>query len=435
MTEILDTHHKALALNLDPLKYGVIAEIGAGQEVARWFFRVGAAAGTVAKTLSAYDMAVSDALYGQSSRYVARDRLDAMLGVEYERLVAQVSDERGPDSTFFAFADTLSARNFKGTNVCHGWMGLRFQPEPGSEPSCVQLHVGMVDPTNLMQQQAVGVLGVNLIHAAFFRRESMSTFLESLREGIGIDRIEVDHIEFAGSAFDSYRSVDAPLGLLRAGLTQAVIYAAGDGTTDPMSTVYKRPIVVERGSFSEANKDYGRTVEASTTALSSEAPDARRDPIAIYEISLEDPAGGETLSNSEIIECVCRLRACGRPILLTRFTETYHLTPYLRRYSDQPIRFAMSLLNLMQTFDEASYDNLDGGLVEAISRLLSTDVRLYVVSIEVDALRSQLSDLADRSSQWKLPETGVATVKNIEPHGRVRHLYRYLHELGALKVI
>ena len=438
MTDALDTHHKALALNLDPSKYGVIAEIGAGQEVARWFFRVGAAAGTVAKTLSAYDMAVSDALYGQSSRYVARDRLAAMLGVEYDRLVAQVADERGPESTFFAFADTLSARNFKGTNVCHGWMGLCFQPEPGAEPSSVQLHIGMSDSTNLLQQQAVGVLGVNLIHAAFFRLENLTTFLESLREGIGFERIEVDHIEFKGSAFDSFGSADAPLGLLRAGLSEAVLYAGGedlDSTSDPMSTVYKRPIVVERDIFSGASEDYVRILDESAAALANEASDARHEPIALYEISLENSASNEARTDSQVLELVHRLRATGRPVLLTRFTETYHLTPYLKRYSDQPIRFAMSLLNLMQIFHEDYYEDLDGGMVEAISRLMSTDVRLYVVPMDVEALRSDLSGIAGESSLWKLPETGLATVENIEPKGRVRHLYRYLHELGALKTI
>jgi len=434
MPDALDTHHKALALNLDPSKYGVIAEIGAGQEVARWFFRVGAAAGTVAKTLSAYDMAVSDAIYGQSSRYVARDRLDAMLTVEYDRLVTQVSEERGPESTFFAFADTLSARNFKGTNICHGWMGLRFQPEPGSEPSSVQLHVGMSDTTNLLQQQAVGVLGVNLIHAAFFQRENLTDFLESLREGIGIDRIEVDHIEFKGTAFDSFDSDHAPIGLLRSGLSQAVIYTDGDSTSDPMSTLYKRPIVVERGSFAETNADNSCILEASAAVLSDEVPDSRHEPVALYEFALESSTSGDAVSDSEILERIRRLRGTGRPLLLTRFTATYHLTPYLKRYSDQPIRFAMNFVSLMQIFHE-EYADLDGGLVEAISRLISTDVRLYVVPMDVEAVRSQFARLVGESSLWKLPETGLASVDNVEPNGRVRHLYRYLNELGALKTI
>ena len=438
MPDVLDTHHKALALNLDPSKYGVIAEIGAGQEVARWFFRVGAAAGTVAKTLSAYDMAVSDALYGQSSRYVARDRLDAMLGVEYDRLVSQVSDERGPESTFFAFADTLSARNFKGTNVCHGWMGLRFQPTPGSEPSSVQLHVGMSDTTNLLQQQAVGVLGVNLIHAVFFRRDNLATFLESLREGIGIDRIEVDHIEFGGDALESFKSSDAPLGLLRAGLSEAVIYANGETTNDPMSSVYKRPIVVVRDAFSDTTDDYDRILRAGSSVLTREAADSRRDPISLYEVSLEKRASDQSdkaLSDSDVLARIERIRDNEHSILLTRFAETYHLTPYLKRYSDQPIRFAMSLLDLIQVFHEDNYDDLDGGLIEAISRLMSTDVRLYVVPMEVDMLRTRLSANHVEPGAWKLPEPGFASVENIEPNGRVRHLYRYLKELGALGAI
>ncbi|MBN8248446.1 MAG: TonB-dependent receptor, partial [Verrucomicrobia bacterium] len=135
MNERPDTHQKALQINLDPSKYGVFAEIGAGQEVARWFFRVGGASGTIAKSMSAYDMIVSDAIYGQSERYVSRQRLEAMLDHEYSLLVSRLRDKRGATTRFFVFADTVAARAFNRRDETHGWMGIRFQSEPGAEPS------------------------------------------------------------------------------------------------------------------------------------------------------------------------------------------------------------------------------------------------------------------------------------------------------------
>jgi len=176
----LDTHHKALTLNLDPSTFGSFAEIGAGQEVARWFLLVGGASGTVAKSISAYDKEVSDDLYGSGSRYVSKQRLEAMLDNEWTQLLTQLSKSRGSQTRFFCFVDTVSARNFAGTNDAHGWIGLRFQLQPGGPPSDVLLHVNMRDPSNVLQQQAIGILGVNLIYAAFYEVQTQESFLEGV---------------------------------------------------------------------------------------------------------------------------------------------------------------------------------------------------------------------------------------------------------------
>src|SRR5690242_9904274 len=181
-TEKLDTHHKALTLNLDPSTFGSFAEIGAGQEVARWFLVVGGASGTVAKTISAYDKEVSDDLYGSGSRYVSRQRLEAMLEHEWTQLLTQLQETRGPQSRFFCFVDTVSARNYAGTNDPHGWIGLRFQLEPGGPPNDVVLHINMRDPTNVLQQDAVGILGVNLVYAAFYQLTTKESFFAGLSE-------------------------------------------------------------------------------------------------------------------------------------------------------------------------------------------------------------------------------------------------------------
>ena len=200
-----DTLQKALQINLDPRWYGTIAEIGAGQEVARWFFRAGGAAGTVAKSMSAYDMAVSDAVYGKSDRYVSKGRLQAMLDHEYQLNLERLGDERGDDTSFFAFADTVVARSYRGGNECHGWMGVKFQSHPRDEPSQIVMHVRMLDDEAPQQQEALGIVGVNLLHGAFFQHHEPERMVESLLDALTTGRIEIDMIEMKGIEF---RSVD-----------------------------------------------------------------------------------------------------------------------------------------------------------------------------------------------------------------------------------
>ncbi|MEH3075926.1 MAG: hypothetical protein PGN11_04505 [Quadrisphaera sp.] len=195
-----DTLQKALRINLDPRWYGTIAEIGAGQEVARWFFRAGGAAGTIAKTMSAYDMAVSDAVYGRSDRYVSLGRLQAMLDHEYTLNVERLSEARGDATCFFAFADTVVARSYRGGNECHGWMGVRFQAHPEDEPNEILIHVRMLDDDAAQQQEALGIVGVNLLHAAFFERTEPDQVVASLLDRLNTGRIEVDMIKFSASS-------------------------------------------------------------------------------------------------------------------------------------------------------------------------------------------------------------------------------------------
>src|SRR2546430_1560298 len=196
-SELLTTNRKALTINLDQAKYGTFAEIGAGQEVARMFFQAGGAAGTIAKTISAYDMTFSDAIYGKAPRYVSRERLALMLEHEYSLLLERLASQRGDRTTFFVFADTVAARSFKGNNECHGWIGVRMQTDPNGPPSDVMLHVRMWDKENVLQQQALGIVGVNLIYAAFYYRDDPQQFIQSLIDNVGADRIEVDILKFS----------------------------------------------------------------------------------------------------------------------------------------------------------------------------------------------------------------------------------------------
>ena len=212
---------KALRLNLDAAKYGTFAEIGAGQEAAAWFFRVGGASGTIAKTISAYDMTMSDAIYGSSPRYVSRERLKAMLDHEYGILTERLGPKRGDTTTFFAYCNTVRARAYsdKGGAECHGWLGIRLQTRPGGEPNDILLHVRLMDDTNLEQQRSLGALGVNLIYAALYHRGDLKTFIESLTEDLHTGGLEADMVKFSGPDFAHIHNRDVALQLVQSNLT------------------------------------------------------------------------------------------------------------------------------------------------------------------------------------------------------------------------
>ena len=280
----LDTHQKALAINLDASVYGTLAEIGAGQEVARWFLQVGGASGTVAKTISAYDMKVSDAIYGKASRYVSRDRVAAMLEHEWPLLLARLTESKGADTRFFVFADTISARNFAGTNECHGWLGLRFQSAPGGPPNDVILHVNLLDQNNLLQQQAVGILGVNLVYAAFHNRQSLTAFLDALFDELS-GRIEIDLLTPSGPEVSAFNERTGTLELLVQGLAGAVLFPAAGGPVPPSELLRKRPLVLAPGVFTRVEPVHHAMLVSGQQRLAAEITADEREPLPLFVLS------------------------------------------------------------------------------------------------------------------------------------------------------
>src|SRR5436305_12908667 len=244
----IGTDRKALQIKLDPAKYGTCAEIGAGQEVARRFFRIGGAAGTIAKTMSAYDMTFSDAIYGPADRYVSRVRLQTMLEHEYDLLIERLDRKFGAEKTFFVFADTVAARSFKERNESHGWLGVRFQSQSRGQPSQIIIHVRLLDEANIDQQEALGVIGVNLVHCGFYHAQP-EKLISSLQENLAPGRIEVDMIKFSGPLFQKVDNRLISLQLVSQGLTNAVMFKADGETVQPAEIFYKKAILVERGSF------------------------------------------------------------------------------------------------------------------------------------------------------------------------------------------
>jgi hypothetical protein len=237
-SELLTTNRKALTINLDQAKYGTFAEIGAGQEVARHFFQAGAAAGTVAKSISAYDMKFSDEIYGKTARYVSRERLGLMLDHEYNLLQERLREVRGDRSEFFVFSDTVAAKSFKGSSESHGWMGVRFEATPNSPPSDIILHVRMLDKENILQQQALGIIGVNLVYGAFYYIDDQDRFIQSLADNLGVDRIEVDMINFSGALFANVDNRLMSLKLVEYGLTNAVMFSPKGEVLQPSEVLH-----------------------------------------------------------------------------------------------------------------------------------------------------------------------------------------------------
>src|ERR1700674_1036299 len=250
----LSTNQKALKINLDPLFYGTFAEIGAGQEVARWFFKVGAAAGTISKSISAYDMAVSDAIYGRCKRYVSRERLQGMLDYEHGLNLERLRMSRGDSTAFFAFANTVAARNYQGTNECHGWMGVKYQTRPRDEDSQIKIHVRMLDQANDIQQEALRIVGVHLLYRAFFLHHKPQVLLESLLDNLPTKRVEIDMIEFAGIEFRHVDNRVMKIKLVQLGLSGAAMFGPSGEVLQPSEVLRKRPILVERGSFRPVTK-------------------------------------------------------------------------------------------------------------------------------------------------------------------------------------
>src|SRR6202795_278005 len=248
-TEKLDTHRKTLTVNLDASTFGSFAEIGAGQEVGRWLLFVRGASGTDAKSISADDKEVSDSLYGTGSRYVSRERLVAMLETEWTQLLGQLDKSRGKDKRFFSFVDTVSARNYAGTNDAHGWLGLRFQSRPGGEPSDILLHINMRDSSNVLQQEAIGILGVNLLYAAFYQLQTKESFFEGLAQDVVRERIEIDFVDFRGPAFAGWDRPTLLAYLVREGFAEAVFFSSTGATDPPNEVLHKKAVVLAPGSF------------------------------------------------------------------------------------------------------------------------------------------------------------------------------------------
>lgn len=429
-SEHRDTHGKALSLNLDGSIYGTLAEIGAGQEVARWFLRVGAASGTVAKTISAYDKKVSDEIYGAGTRYVSKERLLAMLDREYRLLLERLSATEGEEKCFFAFADTVAARNYQGNNEQHGWVGIRFQIEPGAPPSQMLLHINLSDPTAQLQQQAVGILGVNLVYAAYHQRTDVDMFLSGLFDELSLDRIEIDVIEFDGPAFMSRDARAWCLALLGRHMSHAIVFDHSGRVVEPSSLLRKRPLLVMRGTFYKAELLDPALLQSACRMLVAESGPFEREPVGLTELSIHHVTRVKEVSLDQMMECIRQLTPRG-PVVASDYPETYLLARYLRRHSTEPVRFVLSIAAAAKTLHEAFYQNLPGTLLEGLGRLLATNVKIYVAPMPRQAFEAALQDTSGTLTVRDSGD-GLVALDDLVPTEPTCHLLKYLRASGRI---
>jgi hypothetical protein len=413
----LTTNQKALKTNLDPLRYGTFAEIGAGQEVARWFFKVGAAAGTISKSMSAYDMAVSDAIYGRCKRYVSRERLQSMLDHEHRLNLERLESSRGGSTAFFAFADTVAARNYQGTNECHGWMGVKFQTHPRDEDSQIIIHVRMLDHENALQQEALGIVGVNLLYAAFFLHHKPSLMVESLLDNLTTDRLEIDMIEFSGIEFRHVDNRVMSLKLVQLGLSGAAIFGPSGEVLQPSEVLRKRAILVERGSFRPVTKVNMDMVRCAHDRFAGEPEVKDKQVVELMEITMRNLLSDGEIDLSDFLARADALGAVGKTVLISDYFEYYRLAAYLTRYTAEPIAVTMGVANLLDLFNEAYYTQLEGGILEAFGKLFTKDLRLYVYP-----LRDNSTGLMKTVDNAEIPVTQHNLFRHLVERGRIKPL-------------
>src|SRR6059058_5970404 len=373
----IGTDRKALQINLDPAKYGTFAEIGAGQEVARRFFRIGGAAGTIAKTMSAYDMTFSDAIYGPADRYVSRVRLQTMLDHEYNLLIERLDQKFGAEKTFFVFADTVASRSFKHRSESHGWLGVRFQSDPRGQPSEIIIHVRLLDATHVEQQEALGVIGLNLLHGAFYQRQA-DKLIASLQENLPQGRIEVDMIKFSGPLFQKIDNRLMSLQLVSRGLTDAVMFKADGETVQPAEVFYKKAILVERGSFRPVTYATNDMLDGARRAFLKQCDCSKDDIEVLMEMTLENLRADGEVDHADFLARVDILRALGRTVLISKFGEYYRLAGYLFRFTTRAIGLVMGVPSLIEIFNEKYYTKLEGGILEGLGRMFKGGLKLYV---------------------------------------------------------
>lgn len=410
-----------MRINLAQTVYGTFAEIGAGQEVAHWFFRAGGASGTVAKTMSAYDMTFSDEIYGRSQRYVSRQRLVAMLDHEYQILLDRLQAKRGGDCTFFTLANTVRARSFRDkSQECHGWMGLRFQAQPGADPNDILLHVRLLDDSPQAQADAMGILGVNLLYAAFHERGRLPQFLEVLMDDLNRWRVEIDMIKFSGPVFvgPDFEDRLCALELVETGLADAALFGPNGEILQASDVLYKKPVLLKRGSFDPITKLNMDMLERGRAAFLDDRGAEAEGYEEILEITMHNLlSDGGSVRDEDFLARADVLQALGKKVLISKYAEFHRLSAYLARHTQQPIAIVLGLPLFEELFNERWYADLAGGLLEALGRLFKNQVRLYVYPI------------GD-------PATGqIRTARHARLTGAQSHLLDYLLDSGCVRVI
>jgi len=410
------TRQKAWQLNNNPLIFGSIAEIGAGQEVARRFFRAGKASATVAKTVSAYDMQMSDAMYGveQSGRYVTRSRLVNILETEYADIVKRVAATRDPGSTYFAFGDTVAAKTYEKDRDCHGWMGIRFQHASGVDPSQILLHVRMLDQTNRDQQESLGILGMNLIHGAFKHCDQPAELVDRLVDNLVWGRIEVDYIHFEGPAFTGVDNRRLNLRLVTSSLSPVAMFTPEGVAVMPADLLFKRHVLVLRGTFRPFSPVQADMIQCGLEVFTRDLATSPRNVVCFCEMNVARHLSHGVDEVYDLEERIVRLTEQGYHVMVTSHLRYFRLSEYFTRHDKRRIGLILSVDNVRAILDDKYYASMQGGILEAMGKLFTSDTKLLVYPNLVPG------------------RDEIVTADNLEVPKHQRYLYKHLKVNGRI---
>ena len=407
---------KALRINLNENIYGTFAEIGAGQETVRNFFRAGGASGTIAKAMSAYDKDFSDAIYGveDDKRYVTEARLKKMLSYEINLIEERISREKHPNKLFFSYANTVATIDFAKKYKGHGWVGIRYQVDPNEEYNEISLHIRFHENDARLQQNTLGILGVNLIYGAYYKYDNPKKLLRYLYDHIDKDQIEIDTINFSGPRFEKVDNRLMSLQLVKNNMTDAVMFAPDGNNILPAKILYKKNILALRGSFRPVTKVNMDMYKRSLELFIQENKVEEENTEVIFEITLSNLRAEGEIDERDFMDRAELLCSLGQTVMISNFQEYYKVVEYFSRYTKERMGLAMGVNNLIDIFDEKYYRHLSGGILEAFGKLFFKDLKVYLYPL-------------------KDQETGeIITSENLKVHPRMKELYKFFKYNGKV---
>lgn len=416
ITAVPTTKSKALRVNLNAHIYGTFAEIGAGQETVRNFFRAGGASGTIAKAMSAYDKDFSDAIYGVESdnRYVTETRLKTMLGHEIDLIEERLSRKKHPEKLFFSYANTVATINFSKKFKGHGWIGVRFQLDPLEEYNEIVLHLRFKETDARLQQETLGILGVNLIYGAFYMNDNPKELVKSLYDNLNKDQLEIDMINFSGPRFMYVDNRLMSLQLVKNGMTNAVMFDSEGNNLLPAHVLYKKNILALRGSFRPVTKVNMDMFEKSKELFFNEQKVDPKNSQIIFEITLANLRAEGEINERDFLDRAELLCSLGQSVMITNFQEYYKLVEYFSEFTKERMALAMGVYNLIQIFDEKYYRNVSGGILEAFGKLFYRDLKVYMYPYKDEKTEEYI------------------TSENLKVHPRMKELYKFFKHNGKL---
>lgn len=420
----LTPKQKALTVNLDPNIYGTFAEIGAGQETVRYFFRAGGASNTIAKAMSAYDKEFSDAIYGKEAknRYVTQNRLRKMLRYEISLVEERITREFSPDRKFFSYANTVTTINFDKTFQGHGWVGIRFQSDVNQDYNEIVIHIKFHENNATLQQETLGSLGVNLIYGAFYYFDNPRKLIESLYDDISVDNLEIDMIDFSGPAFEYVDNRLMSLQLVKSGMTEAVIFTPEGKNILPADLLYKKNIFAVRGSFRPVTNVNIDMFNNGLSMFMKDTECSLNQLEVLFEITIANLRAAGDIDERDFLDRVDVLGNLGYNVIISNFSEYYRLINYFASFTSQKIGIAMGVNNLLDVFDENYYSNLSGGILEAFGKFFRKDMRVYLYPYTDPSTKEKLTsdnlkvsdNLKDLYKYFKL-NNRIVDIKNYDP--------------------